>query len=105
MNLEAPQDGFAVLSALHADGSATRVGLCRMKVEGNRMMLEVPRELLGIPYDNGHGLVDVQFKWADSYKKQDGLLDVWSFYRDGDAAPMGRMTYVFSEMNHTGTDN
>ena len=105
VNLEAPENGFAVLSALHADGSATRVGLCRMKVEGNKMMLEVPRELLGIPYDNGHGLVDVQFKWADSYVKQDGLLDVWSFYRNGDAAPIGRMTYVFSEMNHTGADN
>ena len=97
VNLEAPEDGNAVLSALHADGSATRAGTCRMNVEGNKMMVEVPRSLLGIPFDGGHGLVNVEFKWADSFTLKDGRLDVWSFYREGDAAPMGRMTYVFSE--------
>ena len=97
VGLEPPENGCAVLSALHADGSSTRIGLCRMKAEGKQMMLEVPRELLGIPYRSGHGLVDVQFKWADCYKLKDGLLDVWSFYKNGDAAPMGRFTYVFSE--------
>lgn len=61
------------------------------------MMVEVPRSLLGIPFDGGHGLVNVEFKWADSFTLKDGRLDVWSFYREGDAAPMGRMTYVFSE--------
>ncbi len=97
VGLEPPENGCAVLSALHADGSSTRIGLCRMKVEGKQMMLEVPRELLGIPYMGGHGLVDVQFKWADGCQMKDGLLDVWSFYKNGDAAPMGRFTYVFSE--------
>ena len=88
---------MVVLSALRADGTAVRVGTCRMKISGNEMMIEVPRAALGIPFDGETSLVDVEFKWADSFTREDGKLSVWSFYREGDAAPLGRMTYIFSE--------
>ena len=97
VNLEAPEGDMAVLSALRADGTAVRVGTCRMKISGNEMMIEVPRAALGIPFDGETSLVDVEFKWADSFTREDGKLSVWSFYREGDAAPLGRMTYIFSE--------
>ena len=97
LNLEAPEGESAVLSSLRADGSAVRVGTCRMKTVGNEMMIEVPRSALGIAVEDGNGLVDVEFKWADSFALDNGKLSVWSFYREGDAAPLGRMTYIFSE--------
>lgn len=97
VNLEAAEGDLAVLSTLRADGSSVRVGTCRMKVAGNEMMIEVPRASLGIPFDGGSGLVDVEFKWADTFTLDGGKLSVWSFYREGDAAPLGRMTYIFSE--------
>ena len=35
---------------------------------------------------------------AVNYKKgEKGQVDVYSFYCDGDAAPYGRMNYVYSE--------
>lgn len=94
VNLEKPENGAAVLSKMAADGSATKVGTCEMKVEGNKLMIAVSRELLGVK----DGLLNLQFKWADNYQRtEEGALDVFSFYTNGDAAPIGRMTYVFSE--------
>ena len=58
------------------------------------MMAAIPRDLLGIPDDNGSCVLDIEFKWADNYQ---GEGDIWSFYTDGDAAPYGRLNYVFSE--------
>ncbi len=92
----AQDSGTATLSSLHKNGSMTSVGSCRIKIVGNKIMVEVPLDLLGIPYSESNKTIGIQFKWADSFIKKDGALDVWSFYRDGDAAPMGRMTYVFS---------
>ena len=67
-----------------------------MKVEGNKLMLSVSRELLGISGENT--VLDLKFKWADNYQYgEDGKLDVFSFYKNGDAAPLGRMAYLYSE--------
>ena len=56
----------------------------------------VPRNILGI---GAQDLINIEFKWADNYQKdENGNLDVFSFYEDGDAAPMGRLTYVVSEV-------
>ena len=94
VNLEKPVDGKAVLSRLNAGGNAEKVGTCDMKVEGNKLMISVSRELLGVK----EGLLNIQFKWADNYQRtEEGKLDVYSFYLNGDAAPIGRLTYVFTE--------
>lgn len=98
VNLEKPENGKAVLSRLNADGSAEKVGTCEMKVEGKKLMIAVSRELLGVK----DKLVNLQFKWADNYQRtEEGALDVYSFYTNGDAAPIGRLTYVFSEKKNT----
>ncbi|MBP1587420.1 MAG: hypothetical protein ILO53_03340 [Clostridia bacterium] len=99
VNLEKPEGGEAVISKYNADGTWTKAGTAQMKVEGNRMMLSVSRELLGIAAADRP--LDVQFKWADNYQRnEDGTIDVFSFYKNGDAAPIGRLTYVFSEKNY-----
>ena len=59
------------------------------KVEGNEMMIAVPLEMLGI---TGYKEINVEFKWADSETVYDEMED---FYCDGDAAPLGRLNYIF----------
>ena len=54
------------------------------------MQFRVMRRLLGF----GVPPVDLQFKWADNCPTS-GNID--SFYIDGDAAPIGRLNYVFAE--------
>ncbi|MBP5730657.1 MAG: hypothetical protein J6X19_05585 [Clostridia bacterium] len=59
------------------------------KVEGKRLMLAVPMELLGIEHYNR---IDLQFKLVDSTSK---ITTMEQFYEDGDAAPLGRPNYVY----------
>ena len=94
LNLTAPSGTEAVLSKCTGDWSWAEAGKVRFKTEGNQMMAAIPRDLLGIPDDNGSCVLDIEFKWADNYQ---GEGDIWSFYTDGDAAPYGRLNYVFSE--------
>ncbi len=96
VNLEKPNGNEAVLSKYNADGTWSKAGTAKMKVEGNKLMLSVSRELLGISGENT--VLDLKFKWADNYQYgEDGKLDVFSFYKNGDAAPIGRMAYLYSE--------
>ena len=67
-----------------------KAGQVAMKVEGNQMQLAVPRPLLGLKNEP----INLQFKWADNCPTE-GRID--SFYIDGDAAPIGRLNYVFAE--------
>ena len=64
-----------------------------MKVEEDQIMFAVPRSLIGC----ADGLVDITFKWADGFAINDGKIDIMTFYSQGDAAPIGRFAYVFSE--------
>ena len=96
VNLEKPNGSEAVISKYNADGTWTKAGTAAIKVEGKKLMLSVSRETLGIA--DAETPLNVQFKWADNYQRnEDGSLDVYSFYKNGDAAPIGRETYVFSE--------
>ena len=67
----------------------TPCGDVSYRVEGNEMMIAVPLSLLGI---EGYLEINAEFKWADSRSVYDEMED---FYCDGDAAPLGRMNYVF----------
>ena len=53
------------------------------------MMIAVPLEMLGI---EGYKEINVEFKIADSDTVYDEMED---FYCDGDAAPLGRLNYIF----------
>ncbi len=67
------------------------VGTVDLSVEGNRLMVEVPMKLLGI---SDHREVCVEFKWADADNgiKYQTMED---FYCYGDAAPLGRLNYIY----------
>ena len=72
------------------DGIWEAVSSVELRLEGNQLMLKIPAASLGYTSTD---LVDLQFKWADSWISDNGL---WSFYTDGECAPYGRFNYVFS---------
>ncbi len=65
------------------------VGEVPYRAEGNQMMISVPQAMLGIETYNE---IEFQFKWADSTVAYDEMED---FYCDGDAAPLGRLNFVY----------
>ncbi len=87
----------AALQKCAGGWSWTEVGSVSVKTEGNQLMLAVPRSLLGLTAQQDRGLLNLQFKWADNYEDD----NIWSFYTDGDAAPYGRLNYVFSQQKWT----
>ncbi|PWM46007.1 MAG: hypothetical protein DBX47_03080 [Clostridiales bacterium] len=76
------------------DGSAWQtVEGVDYKIEGNKLMISVPRASIGVEKAVNNNILNIQFKWTDNCKDN----DIWSFYQNGDAAPLGRMNYVYSE--------
>ncbi len=65
------------------------VGEISYRVKDNQMMIAVPLDMLGITNPLG---IKLQFKWADSESK---ITTMEQFYTEGDAAPLGRLNYVF----------
>ena len=65
------------------------VGEVSYHVRDNEMMIAVPLEMLGI---EGYKEISLEFKWADSETVYDEMED---FYCDGDAAPLGRLNYIY----------
>lgn len=97
---------FAVNRAAYDDGRMViekwngtewvSVGCADFEASGNVMMISVSRDLLGIPgiADGDLDPVCVNFKFADG----GDASDVFSFYTKGDAAPYGRMNFVYSNV-------
>lgn len=80
----------------NGDWNWQEVATVTVKYEGNKLMLSVKRADIGT-----QDAVDIQFKWADNYQKNElDTYDVWTLYCDGDAAPYGRLNYVYSEVAH-----
>ncbi len=93
----AGDDGFLSVERAKEDGSGWEsAGRAAYVKSGRNMVVAVPRELLGIKGapDGEHDLVSLSFKWTDGCDTS----DVFSFYRDGDAAPYGRMAYLYSNV-------
>jgi hypothetical protein len=59
------------------------------RVDGNQIMLKVPREALGLIKEP----IEFEFKWADNWQ-QDNSID--EFTVNGDAAPPGRFNYLYT---------
>jgi len=87
VNRVPPKGGKAVLEQSHGGWNWREIATIPMKVEGNQLQLTIPKELLNASKGS------LQFKWADNYQAG----DIFSFYTDGDAAPLGRLNYVFGE--------
>ena len=63
-----------------------KIGDCRITVRKNKLMLEIPRELIGC-----EGRFDIQFKWSDNMQAH----TVMDFYVNGSSAPFGRFNYRY----------
>jgi len=83
VNRVTPSGEKAVLERSSGGWNWTEAEKVAMKVEGNELHLAIPKKFIGAMF---------QFKWADNYQ---GEGDINSFYLDGDAAPLGRLNYVF----------
>jgi len=85
-------DDFTLTAVRFTGDTRTAVenaGTVSMQVSGCEMMVEVPLAMLGITdYKN----IVLEFKWADSAAGIDAMED---FYCEGDAAPLGRMNWVY----------
>lgn len=68
------------------------VGTLEYKLKGNQLQIAIP--LKDLNCENGKD-ISLEFKWADNYQEKEGI---WSFYLNGDAAPYGRMNYVYSTL-------
>lgn len=82
----ATKDGL-VIEKRTADGWEV-VGYAKYSVALNELQFAIPLETLGLSAED----VSIQFKFADNYQGED---DIFSFYLNGDAAPYGRMNYVY----------
>ena len=83
-----------VVETYTADGWKT-VAQVPYLLKGNKLQLAIPLEVLGLEGEE----VTVEFKVADNYQEEAG---VWSFYLHGDAAPYGRLNFVYDSR---GTSN
>jgi hypothetical protein len=92
----AGDDGTVTVERAKEDGGWEPAGRAVYSVFGNRMTVAVPRALLGLPgaTSEDEDLISLAFKWTDGCD----TLDVRSFYLDGDAAPYGRLAYVYSNI-------
>ena len=90
VNYLAPADGKTAVGRLaYSDSySVSKCGEARIRVDGSCMMIAVPKSALGIS-----GNANFSFKWADN----NSWGDVFSFYKNGDAAPIGRVMYVYGD--------
>jgi len=94
VNRVPPDGNRAVIEKCEGGWNWQAVGSAEMYREGKELMLCVPRETIGLARNDDEDLLNLQFKWADNYIED----DIWSFYEKGDAAPIGRFTYVFSNV-------
>ena len=72
----------------YENGKWEKIGKAQMKCEGKNLVLSVDRKTLGIENDTDAKL---EFKWADNIASD----DIMDFYVNGDAAPRGRLNYLF----------
>lgn len=65
-----------------------KVGEASYNLNANELQFAIPLSVLGLDSKD----VSIQFKFADNYQGED---DIFSFYLNGDAAPYGRLNYVY----------
>ena len=64
------------------------IGTAKYSIVQNELQFAIDLSLLGLSAEN----ISIQFKFADNYQGED---DIYSFYLNGDAAPYGRLNYVY----------
>jgi len=69
------------------NGTWESVGTADINVQGNMMMLRIPRSLVGRTADT-----EIRFKVSDNVQEQNDIMD---YYVTGDSAPIGRLGFVY----------
>lgn len=91
VNYRNPMGGKAFVQKSHQNKWIWHhCGEASMSVSGNKMMLRIPRKVLGMEGSK----LDFEFKWSDNMQDEGNLMD---FYVNGDVAPGGRFNYVYAE--------
>jgi hypothetical protein len=88
VNRKAPSTGTTGLERSIGGWSWKPVTEVRYRVEGNELMIAIPRSALSLSASRP---LTIDFKWADNTKDD----DIMSFTTDGDAAPNGRFNYRY----------
>ncbi|WP_415160488.1 hypothetical protein [Parafilimonas sp.] len=78
----------AVLEKTDGSWYWQKVGDIDYAVNGNKLEIKVPKQLLGIT-----GEPDFQFKWSDNMQHDGDIMDFWL---NGDVAPAGRFNYHYN---------
>ena len=93
VNYSAKDEFTTTVAKYNGEGNAFSfevVGEVSYRVKGNRMMIAVPLEMLGVEHCD---YMNFHFKWVDSDSK---MTTMEQFYTEGDVAPLGRLNYVFN---------
>ena len=90
VNYAAPDNGRTAVGRLSDSDTykVTKCGEAAVRISGSMMMIAVPKTALGISCS-----AQIGFKWADNTTAG----DVFSFYKNGDAAPIGRAFYTYGK--------
>lgn len=89
INRVSPEGDKAVLEICSQNGEYEwrKIALLDYRCTDNKLQLAVPKSVLGILEKN----FCIEFKWSDNMQHP----DVMDFYVNGDAAPRGRMNYLY----------
>lgn len=93
VNFGEPTDGKLNIAKYNGDGktySFAKEYEVDYLVKDDKMMVTVPLSYFGLNCDD----VEFAFKWADS---ETYINTVEQFYTDGDAAPLGRLNFLFTD--------
>ena len=88
INYTAPSKSTTAVGKLadSDDFKVTKCGDAKYRQYKNMLMISVPKSALGIT-----GSAKLGFRWADN----NTFGDIFSFYKNGDSAPMGRTFYTY----------
>ena len=93
LNKQNPEnESTAILERFTGNGFETEVvGTVAYSVQGNVMMVCIPKTMLGIPAEQMD--FSFSFKWTDN-TLEDG--DIMQWYLNGDVAPVGRFNFCYT---------
>ena len=91
LNRQSPTVDKATLERSTGGWNWEKVAEVAYTVDGNRMVVTIPRSALGI----GEGDFTVNFKWSDNMQTDGDIMD---FYVNGDVAPGARFKYSFTTL-------
>jgi len=95
INRKRRSEGAAEIEKLDSTGTGEKTGEAEYRISGNVMQVKIPREALSLT----DSTISIYFKVSDGVEKPEDIMD---YYVTGKSLPMGRLSYVYSNMGVTG---